>query len=94
MTLKEAQQRVTQLLAMGKTWHEKHLTFGQITEELSDHWDLAFDLGYNTKQNDLDKVYARLQYWIEEVCQCEQCSHPDPLRADALPRCKDGICLK
>lgn len=68
MTLEQAQQRVHTLLETGKNWHLTALTMGQIIEQLDSHYDIAFDCGYNTKKNDLDKVYARLEYFIQEQC--------------------------
>jgi hypothetical protein len=68
MTLEEARTRVHGLLETGKNYHLTGLTFGQITNQIESDYDIAFDCGYNTKKNDLDKVYARLEYFIQEQC--------------------------
>jgi hypothetical protein len=68
MTLEDAQKRVHTLLETAKNYHLSGLTMGQITGQLDQDYDIAFDMGYNTKKNDLDKVYARLEYFIQEQC--------------------------
>lgn len=68
MTLEEARTRVHGLLETGKNYHLTGLTFGQITQQIDADYDIAFDCGYNTKKNDLDKVYARLEYFIQQQC--------------------------